>query len=93
MILVLPDCWILGGRSCAMVQVPKHTYTSSSHALFGGMACTLSCPSSDTVVLTHVSSHVLLQQKPVAPRELWLSGWKVDEQQEAEIVQGSQQGE
>jgi hypothetical protein len=53
----------------------------------------LSCPSDGTIVLTHVSSHVLLQQKPVAPRELWLSSWKVYEQQEAEIVQGSQQGE
>lgn len=43
--------------------------------------------------MTHVSSHVLLQQKPVAPGELWLSSWQVYEQQEAEVVQGSQQGE
>jgi len=39
-ILVLPDCWNLGGRSCLVAQVPKRTYISSVHAVVGGMACT-----------------------------------------------------
>jgi hypothetical protein len=87
------------------VQVEKRTYTSSLVSGGGGRLyllprlwwrrslVPLSRPSGGTIVLTHVSSHVLLQQKPVAPRELWLSSWEVYQQQEAEVVQGSQQGE
>ena len=92
-ILVLPGCWIPGGRSCALVRYRSLHIPPPSTLSVVGWLVPMSCPSGGTIVLTHVSSHVLLQQKPVAPRELWLSSWQVYEQQEAEVVQGSQQGE